>query len=1091
MKNKLEIEKSFGNIKNLLHSKLYSSSSTYTIKQLHGSLKSLLISSLYTNEKKPVLIIASDKQKADDYYHDLTSLHEQIPISYLVNPHHSRNAIISDDDLSYWLIDGLITLLKSDLPIIITTEEIFNLKMPSPDGVSSDIIKISTNQDIGFDSFTTGLMLNGFDRKDFVAQQGDIAIRGCIVDIYPINKDNPVRLEFFGDSIETIRTFDVISQRSIENHTDLEISNKIYHSEDEKQFNSNIFQFLNKDFLVFFDSPDKTIANEFISDLDKFKTIFINPFGESDFEISSVPQPYYNKSIKNFIELIQNIKDDYEIIIIAEGPNNLDRLKEIIDNNLNYEQENHSDLENRESIFDNVRWCQNSLSSGFISESLRVAVFTEHEIFGRNRIQDVRRGKRRKGGLTLKELKRLSIGDLIVHEDKGIGIFDGLETVQISGKYHESARLLFADNDKLFVHLNYIHKIQKYSAEEGVVPKLSKLGSGEWQRKKDRTKKRLKDIARELIALYAKRKASRGFAFPSDTPWQKEFEASFIYEDTPDQSKTNVEVKSDMESSTPMDRLVCGDVGFGKTEIAIRAAFKAVQANKQVAVLVPTTVLAQQHFLTFRDRFENFPVNVEVMSRFKSPAEQKIILSRTSEGKVDILIGTHRILSKDIKFKDFGLMIVDEEHRFGVGAKEKLKNLRENVDALTLTATPIPRTLNYSLMGVRDLSVIETPPRNRLPIETEIIEWNKEYLQKIIYYEINRRGQIFFVSDKIDDLELIKFDLQRIVPEIKYGIIHGQMPASEIEKTMENFIEKKIDLLLSTKIVESGLDIPNANTMIINRAQNFGLAELYQLRGRVGRSNTKAYCYLLIPSAKQLTDIAVKRLQAIEEFSDLGSGFQLALRDLEIRGAGNLLGPEQSGFINDIGFELYNKILDDAVRELKHGEFNDVFQDSLQDLSFLDNEEIQIETEFDALFPQDYIKSDKERFYYYKRLYNLSSFDELSRVITELEDKFGKPPKQVFELFFAVKLRIASLNTGFIKVAISGKILSVEFPPESNNIFYDRIFQEIIGEITSNNEAKLKQTGKKFVANFSLEKREQAIDILWRLKKFIQSLVND
>jgi len=580
---------------------------------------------------------------------------------------------------------------------------------------------------------------------------------------------------------------------------------------------------------------------------------------------------------------------------------------------------------------------------------------------------------------------------------------------------------------------------------------------------------------------------AKGYAYPYDNLMQKEFEASFIYEDTPDQSRTTEEIKSDMESTAPMDRLVCGDVGFGKTEVAIRAAFKAVQSSKQVAVLVPTTILAQQHFMSFKDRFAKFPVNIEVISRFRNKMQQQTIVDNLSNGKLDILIGTHRLLSKDIKFKDLGLLVIDEEHRFGVSAKEKLRQIKENIDTLTLTATPIPRTLNFSLMGARDLSIMETPPRNRLPVTTEILEWNDESVIEIIELEINRGGQVFFVSDKVEDLDKIAKKLQDLVPQCKMTTAHGQMPPHELEKVMEGFIENKFQILLATKIIESGIDIPNANTIIINRAQNFGLAELYQLRGRVGRTNIQAYCYLIIPETYKLNGKALRRLQAIEEFTELGSGFQLSMRDLEIRGAGNLLGAEQSGFIIDIGFELFHKILDEAVYELKTDEFADIFSIPEKDKNeSFRNDDVSIEIDKDALFPKDYIKNDTDRFTFYKRLYQLDNLNELKEIIRELEDRYGKLPSDAENLIFAVKLRIAALKTGFVRVAVNKNKLVCDFPPLDKKYYYDNAFPLIIDYISSLENVKFIQTKTKLTLEFALNAREDAIEFIWKINKTLE-----
>ena len=744
---------------------------------------------------------------------------------------------------------------------------------------------------------------------------------------------------------------------------------------------------------------------------------------------------------------------------------------------------------------DDVHWLDTALSSGFYMPEHRLAYFVENEVFARARNSKSNNIKTAKG-ITLRELKQLQIGDFIVHEDKGIGKFDGFQSIQIGGSHQDCLRMIFADNDILYVHLNYIHKIQKYSAAEGVLPRLSKLGSTEWIRKKDRTKRKLKDIARDLITLYAKRKMQKGFAFPLDTTWQKEFEASFIYEDTIDQAKTTNEVKKDMESEIPMDRLVCGDVGFGKTEVAIRAAFKAANAGKQTAVLVPTTILAQQHYFSFTDRINRYPVTVDVLSRFRTKIEQKKIIENLKENKIDILIGTHRILSNDIEFKNLGLLIVDEEHRFGVGAKEKLRQLKSNVDTLTLTATPIPRTLNFSLMGARDLSQMETPPRNRLPVETEINEWSIEYVSKIILKEIKRGGQVFVVNDKIMGLDKMMIDLQMALPSIRFAEIHGQMPPIHIEDVMQGFIEKKFDVLLATKIIESGIDIPNANTIIINNAQNFGLAELYQLRGRVGRSNIQAYCELLIPNTSHLPTKALRRLLAIEEFSDLGSGLQLAMRDLEIRGSGDLLGAEQSGFISEIGFELYQKVLEEAVTELKQEEFSNIFEDENKNqMPKFNNSEINIETEADAYFPPEYLEDDTERFNYYKSLFEVQSNSELKSLVNEIEDRFGKLPEQALELIFVVRLRVAALNTGFTRIQLKQNEIILEFPPQENNEYYDKVFPIVLETLQLFDDMQLSQTKNKltlrkqlgnFEENDIESHRNEAIDFLWKLKKSIE-----
>jgi transcription-repair coupling factor (superfamily II helicase) len=1055
----------------------------FNIKHLHGSLKSLFISSFRKATNTPVLILCETNSEAEDFRHDFISLDNEEDIIVLTKPVRKSNIHFNDDDISFWLIDSLIALKNKATPIIITTPDILNSDVPLPDSLNTNMKSIEVGTEVNLEELSTELLLNGFEREDFVSTQGELSIRGGILDIFPLDSNTPLRIEFFGDEIESIRTFDILSQRSIDSFDKISFMTKIYHSDDEKEFRGNFFEYLNLNTFVFNALPENVELNDdTITKLQNFKTVSFNKLGDSYITINSSPQPKFNKSIKKLAkELIELYEKKYHIAICADGQSNLERIRELIENSIET---------NTQNIIEYIHWSSSSLSKGFISDSLSLAYFNEHEIFGRIRTQDKHISNRKKGGITIKDLKQLNVGDLVVHDDKGIGAFDGLEIIELGGKQQDCVRLLFADNDLLYVHLNYLHKIHKFNSEEGVKPKLSKLGSAEWLRKKKRTKKKLKDIARNLIKLYAKRKSIECEPFPEDTIWQKEFEASFIYEDTPDQAKTTDEVKTDMQSPTPMDRLVCGDVGYGKTEIAIRAAFKAVQAGKQVAILVPTTILAQQHYMSFNDRLHDYPVNIDVISRFRTTAEQREILKRTSEGKNDILIGTHRLLSKDIKFKNLGLLIIDEEHRFGVGAKEKLREIKAELDTLTLTATPIPRTLNFSLMGARDLSVIETPPRNRLPIITEILEWDEKEIKEAIDNEIKRGGQVFFVSDKVEDIELILFDLQKLMPGLRFGMAHGQMPAKELEKNMERFIKGKYDVLVSTKIIESGLDIPNANTIIINRANKFGLAELYQLRGRVGRSNTQAYCYLFIPSARKLSLNALKRLQAIEEFSDLGSGFQLAMRDLEIRGAGNLLGPEQSGFINEMGFELYHKILDEAVKELRAEEFPELIDGSdIDEIDYLKNEDIQIDINSNALLPKDYIKSDKERFYYYKRLYNITNQADLSIIEDEIADRFGKPPRETEELLFAVKLRIAALNTGFTKIELRANKLLLEFPPASNEKFYQNIFPDLIDVITSFENSILKQKSKKLFFEVLIKNRYDVIEKLWRIKKTIESLI--
>lgn len=1053
-----------------------------SIRNIKGSLKSILVYAIHQKTDKKILIIAPDKDTAEEYTFDFGALGKEESIALLYKPKKfvrfrdgSENGDIS------WIISGITRLSSSDNIIAIAEPDIFDFKLP--DNTLSDkySLLLKKNEAFSFTELTKSLFLNGFERKDYVEKKGDIAVRGGIIDIFPVEYDSPVRIEFWGDTIESIRDFDPLSQRSIKEYPEIKFISKIYH--DESESCSTIHDYIKDNFLIVFDTPDvldtEILSNHVITSIPK---LFINPIGETDVEFVSNSPLLPKTRIKDFVELlIEYYRNNFNIYITAEGEGALFRLRDIVESNLEDKVADYDD------ILSAINWLSDGLSEGFILKNEKLVLFTEHQIFARLRTRN--RKKISKDGLTLKQLKDLQIGDYVVHEDKGIGKFDGFETVKFGGSLQDCIRLIYADGDVLYVHLNYIHKIQQYQASEGVMPKINKLGSAEWLRKKLRTKKKIKDIARNLIKLYAQRKAQKGYAFPSDTVWQKEFEASFIYEDTPDQARTTDEVKADMESIAPMDRLVCGDVGFGKTEIAIRAAFKAVQEGKQTSVLVPTTILAQQHYMTFKDRLNNFPVNIEVISRFKGKKAQNEVIDKLKSGGIDILIGTHRLLSKDVQFKDLGCLIIDEEHRFGVSAKEKLRELKVSVDTLTLTATPIPRTLNFSLMGARDLSIIETPPNNRVPVITEIIMDDDEIIKSAVENELKRKGQIFFVNDRIEGLDKIASNLSKLLPFAKIGMAHGRMKANELEKVMEKFIEGRYDILVTTKIIESGLDIPNANTIIINRADNFGLAELYQLRGRVGRSNIQAYCYLTVPPLNLVSRKALQRLQAIEEFTDLGSGFQLAMRDLEIRGAGNLLGAEQSGFINEIGFELYHKILDEAVRELKYDEFPDIFETDLTKVpEALENNDVAIEIDTDAFIPDTYIKSNTDRFSYYKKFYNISERSELESLLEELTDKYGKLPPELVELTFVVKLRIAALNTAFQRIIVRKNSLTAEFPIAENSDYYDNIFpfvNEIISEIPG---AKIIQQGKKLFLELSIKDRDNAVESLWRIKKHLELL---
>lgn len=1057
------------------------------IKHIAGSFKSILASYLLLNLQKNILIVIADKLEADDIANDLAIIINENSIIKLTEPQKTvKNDLDKSQEHHGWLIEGLTRIISNNDPkIIITNPKAFNEKVPSPENLVKSKLLLKRGQNIKFDSLSQELLLNGFDKKEYVSVQGDIAIRGGIIDIYPVGWNNPLRLDFWGDELESIREFDTTSQRSIHEHDSVEFINSMYANSELGDV--TVFDFLDPNTIIIKIEPERLIES-LPERINSFININVNSLAKTDFIFKTEPQTGFHGSVKSLSrELIENYLNGAEVFITADGTSNRKRLQELIYNSVEdivtgNEDPSFNDI-NPEILINSIHWNDVTFSQGFSIVESNIFIYTEHEVFDRVRS---RIGKKiSKNKLTIDELNALRPGDYIVHEDKGIGRFEGFQTVKMGGSMQDCVRLRFANEAVLFVHLNYLHKISKYSAQEGVVPRLTKLGSAEWVRKKATTKRKLKDIARDLIKLYAKRKLEPGYRFPRDTAWQKEFEASFIYEDTPDQITTTEEVKKDMELDSPMDRLVCGDVGFGKTEIAIRAAFKAVQAGKQVAILVPTTILAQQHYMSFKDRLSRYPVKVDVISRFRKASEQKQILENTENGRIDILIGTHRILSKDIKFKNLGLLVIDEEHRFGVGAKEKLRQMRVSIDTLTLTATPIPRTLNFSLMGARDLSVIETPPKNRIPVFTEISEWNNDIVVDAVENEVKRGGQVFFVSDKVEDLEKIMSDMKMLLPQLKFGLAHGQMKPAELETVMENFISGKFDVLIATKIIESGIDIPNANTMIINRAQNFGLAELYQLRGRVGRANKQAYCYLMIPQAKQLSQKALRRLQAVEEFTDLGSGFKLAMRDMEIRGAGNLLGAEQSGFIIDIGFEMFHKILDEAVNELKDEEFSDLFGKKEEEITFI-NEEVAIEIDSDALLPQDYVSNGTERFNYYRKLYDVKSNEKLEEIKQELIDRFGKLPPEAENLIFVVKLRISAISTGFVRVSIKEGRMVCEFPNEDNTKYYQLAFPLLIDYIHELESAKLNQNKNKLFLEVNLNSKDHAVEVLWKFKKTLE-----
>ncbi len=995
------------------------------------------------------MIILHDKEEANYFHNDISNFLEK---AYSLFPSSYKKPY------QYEEIDNANILQRAEVLnrineeenfLIITYPEALSEKVINKRSLVSNTFSVKVGEQLDVDFLTDLFETYDFERTDFVYEPGQFSVRGGIIDVYSYANEKPYRLELYGNDVETIRAFDVESQLSKESLEKISlipnVQTKLLQEERQsfldflppetivwlKDYQQSLdiversFEKAQESFEVIRDAsggsslvtaPNQLFETQesFISSLEKFKKVEFGQraYLESKNEISfqTRPQPSFHKNFellaKNFLELQEK---NYKKVIVAESFKQIERLETIF-------KEINPDL--------NFEGITASLRQGFVDDHHEIVCYTDHQIFDRFHQYKGKEKFTKSKALTLKELRTLQPGDFVVHIDHGVGRFAGLDKVDVGNNKQEALRLVYRDNDLLYISLHALHKVSKYTGKEGEPPVINKLGSPEWENKKKKVKRKVKDIAKDLIELYAKRKAAKGFSFPPDDYLQAELESSFIYQDTPDQSLATSDVKEDMEKENPMDRLVCGDVGFGKTEVAIRAAFKAVNSGKQVAVLVPTTILAMQHHRTFISRLEDLPVSVEYVNRFKSTKEISAIKKKVEEGKIDILIGTHRIVNKDIVFKDLGLMVIDEEQKFGVKVKERLKDMRVNVDALTLTATPIPRTLHFSLMGARDLSIISTPPPNRRPVTTELHEFNEEVIRDAVHHEVQRGGQVFIVHNRVSDIEQIANLIYKLVPDTKIGIAHGQMEGAKLEKVMLKFIEGEFDVLVSTNIIESGLDIPNANTIIINNAHMFGLSDLHQMRGRVGRSNTKAYCFMLTPPTSALTSDARKRLLTLEEFSELGDGFKVAMRDLDIRGAGNLLGAEQSGFINDIGFDMYHKILDEAIQELKENDYKELFEtDLLKNKEALEKmvEDCTIETDFEALIPDNYVSNISERLSLYTKLDNLKDQKHLEEFLQMIEDRFGPIPIGVRNLTETVKLRWKAIELGFERLSIKNR----------------------------------------------------------------------
>jgi transcription-repair coupling factor (superfamily II helicase) len=997
--------------------------------------------------------------------------------------------------------------------MIVSFPEALSEKVITKSYLSKNTIRLKTGEEISQDFLFELLGEYGFEQVDFVVEPGQFSLRGGIVDVFSFSNDFPYRIEFFDDEVERIRAFDPTSQRSMETLSRIQILPNVQ-ERDIVEKRQGILEFLPPNVRLWamdLDFAMQRIDEEFAKAKHLYGDLsgavkrlepeqlfsrakdfeqalarhiilemgtrrFFDDAEEISFETRL--QPSFNK---NFELLLNNLEDNSAAMIrnhiLSDNPKQLERLQSII-----------SDMMPEGEAPPQWTPLSIALHEGFIDDQLRMAFYTDHQIFERYHRFKLKERFSNKEAITLKELYNLQPGDYVTHVDYGIARFGGLEKINNNGREQESIRLHYQNNDLLYVSIHALHRIAKYVGKDGTEPKLSKLGSKAWARLKQKTKSRVKDIAKELIALYAKRKASKGFAFSPDTYMQTELEASFFYEDTPDQVKSTRDVKADMESDSPMDRLICGDVGFGKTEIAIRAAFKAVADNKQVAVLVPTTILALQHYNTFKERLKDFPATVDYINRFKTAGQQKETLKKLASGQIDILIGTHRIVSKDVQFKDLGLLIIDEEQKFGVAVKEKLKAMKVNVDTLTLTATPIPRTLQFSLMGARDLSIINTPPPNRYPVQTELHPINEELIRDAINYEIARRGQVYVINNRIQNIYEIAQMIERLVPHARIAVGHGRMEGPKLEKTMLDFIAGDYDVLVATTIVESGLDIPNANTMIIYDAQNYGLSDLHQLRGRVGRTNRKAFCYLLTPPVNALTPEARKRLQAIEEFSELGSGFNIAMRDLDIRGAGNILGGEQSGFISEIGFEMFHQVMDEAIQELKENEFKDLFKEENKEQIWV--KDSRIESDMELLIPDDYVTQTAERLMLYKALDSCKTEEDIRAFLDELQDRFGKPPKPVFALIDTIRLRWIAQELGFEKLVLKNDLFIAWLVFNQESAYYaGPVFSGIINFLQQHPAfARMKENKGKLSLNFGKTTTVKAA--LHKLQQLHQSITS-
>ena len=1017
------------------------------------------------------LLVLPDKESAEYCAADLYHLIEGDKVFFLPDSGKSLEKSNYKSSLSVQRTSAIGKIIdhKEGQMVVVTYPSALEEGIPDPRNIRKSLLRLSVGDEISHEDIIDSLFESGFERVDFVAEPGQFAIRGAIVDIFSYSYNNPFRISFFGDEIESVNIFDCNTQLSKEKVIEAEIYPDITMSEDGSETVS-IVDILPSETLVWLDSSDMYRNVGFFPMLERFRRIYmevpLSRQNEEPVKFNISPQPSFNKNFELLTADIRNrLEEGYRVRIYGEKQSQLDRLKSILSQN--------------GAILPEFVAGKN-IHNGFIDHENKVCCYSDHEIFDRFHRVSIRRTVEKSEQLTINDLTSFAIGDYIVHIDYGVGIFGGLVRMKDDrGRMHEVVKLMYRDNDVVFVSVHSLHKISRYKSKDSEPPKIHKIGSRVWQNLKAGTKAKVKDIAKDLIKLYAERKAAKGYAFSADTFMQQELESSFMYEDTPDQEKAVEAVKRDMEDDCPMDRLICGDVGFGKTEVAVRAAFKAVADSKQVAVLVPTTILALQHYNTFRNRLKDFPCNIDYVSRLRTAKEISEIQKKLKAGTIDIVIGTHKLIGKGFEFKDLGLLIIDEEQKFGVSAKEKLRQLKASVDTLTLTATPIPRTLQFSLLGARDLSIINTPPPNRIPVQTEIMLFDSDEIKKIINYELNRGGQIFFLHNRVEELQSIHDILHRLVPDMKICVAHGQMEAKVLENKILDFMDGDYDMLLCTTIIENGLDVPNANTIIINQAQNIGLSDLHQLRGRVGRSNRRAFCYLIVPPLLTITDDARRRLKAIEAFSDLGSGFNIAMQDLDIRGAGNLLGAEQSGFITDMGFETYQKILAEAMEEL--GVETGLTPKNRKDSYVSD---CTIETDQLALIPDTYIDVTAEKIRIYKELDSLSSDKELDNMKERLEDRFGPVPEELSRLFDIVRIRQLGERLGFEKIIIKNGVMIAFFISNPLSQYYrsDR-FSKVLEGITLNpNVFELKQNDNRLrIVSRNVDGTSKAYSLLKKL----------